>query len=173
MKEELIPRIDFNKYCKDKYLLDLSNYEIKEENGKTYAVRKQSQYPKTYEECCEILGLDNDNFLSIRNYFFDDGKEPITNYERALLDRFSYLWELLICRNAYWKVAGKQMGLGKPWKYDMTKNEFVYAIAYQYEHIRACEIRYRNCLLIFPTTEMRSAFYENFEDLIEKCKELL
>ena len=30
-----------------------------------------------------------------------------------------------------------------------------------------------NVLLAFPTEEMRDAFYENFKDLIEQCKELL
>ena len=30
-----------------------------------------------------------------------------------------------------------------------------------------------NHILIFPTPEMRNAFYENFNDLIEECKELL
>lgn len=48
--EKLMPKIDFNEYCKDKYILDLGNYEIKEENGKTYAVRKWLEYPKTYGE---------------------------------------------------------------------------------------------------------------------------
>jgi hypothetical protein len=28
-------------------------------------------------------------------------------------------------------------------------------------------------LLVFPTSEMRDAFYENFKELIEECKELL
>jgi hypothetical protein len=28
-------------------------------------------------------------------------------------------------------------------------------------------------ILLFPTEEMRDAFYENFKDLIEKCKEFL
>ena len=32
---------------------------------------------------------------------------------------------------------------------------------------------YRNTVLAFPTKEMRDAFYENFKDLIEQCKELL
>ena len=31
----------------------------------------------------------------------------------------------------------------------------------------------RNAILAFPTEEMRDAFYENFKDLIEQCKELL
>ena len=37
MDEKLIPKIDFSEYSKDKYLLDLGNYEIKEENGKIFA----------------------------------------------------------------------------------------------------------------------------------------
>ena len=30
-----------------------------------------------------------------------------------------------------------------------------------------------NCILIFPTEEIRDAFYENFKNEIEQCKELL
>ena len=30
-----------------------------------------------------------------------------------------------------------------------------------------------DCPFAFPTEEMRDAFYENFKDLIEQCKELL
>ena len=41
----------------DKVELQLgNNYEIKKENGKYYAIKKQFKYPKTYEECCNILG---------------------------------------------------------------------------------------------------------------------
>ena len=39
--------------------------------------------------------------------------------------------------------------------------------------IQKVEIQYRNVILAFPTDEMRDAFYENFNELIGSCKELL
>jgi hypothetical protein len=83
------------------------------------------------------------------------------------------LQKLLICRDAYWKIAGEQMGLGDSWKYDMSKDEFSYAISYQYGWLEKNEIRHKNAILTFPTKEMRDAFYENFKKDIEQCKELL
>lgn len=137
------------------------DFEIKVEDKITYIVKKQPQYPKNYEECCKVLLLKPEHAT-----YSVSGLE----YERYLIVN---LQRLLICRNAYWKIAGEQMGLGKPWEYDMSKNEFVYAITYQYEHIQTCEIRYRNRLLTFPTIEMRDDFYKNFKELIEQCKKLL
>lgn len=131
-------------------------YEFQDKEGNVIntdtikLVKKQPQYPKTYEECCKVMGIDNENFLSIRNLFQDDGEEVTTDYEKDVLDEFTYLWELKICRDAYWKIAGEQMGLGKPW-----------------------EPMFLKPFLNFPTDEMRDAFYENFKDLIEKCKMFL
>jgi len=34
-------------------------------------------------------------------------------------------------------------------------------------------LKVTNKILVFPTVEMRDAFYENFNELIEKCKKLL
>lgn len=146
----------------DKVRIRLGNdFEIKVEDKITYIVKKQPQYPKNYDECCKVLLLKPE-----RATYSVSGLE----YERHLIVN---LQRLLICRNAYWKIAGEQLGLDKPWEYDMSKNEFVYAIAYQYGHIQTCEIRYRNRLLTFPTIEMRDDFYKNFKELIELCKELL
>ena len=113
-------------------------------------VKKQPQYPKTYEECCKVMGIDSDNFLSIRNLYLDDGEEVTTNYEQDFLDVLESLRQLKICRDAYWKIAGEQMGLGMPW-----------------------EPMFSNPFLNFPTDEIRDAFYENFKDLIEDCKMFL
>lgn len=41
----------------EKIELALGNtHEVVVEDGKTFVVRKKTQYPKTYEECCEVLG---------------------------------------------------------------------------------------------------------------------
>jgi hypothetical protein len=39
--EKLLPKISLIGRCKNKYLIELGEYEIVIENGKTYAIRKQ------------------------------------------------------------------------------------------------------------------------------------
>ena len=87
------------------------------------------------------------------------------------------LQTILICRNAYWKIAGEEMGLGKPWEPKFGKyihysiNFYLYQdsfVLHKGEYSSS-----DNRILVFPTEEMRDAFYENFKDLIGQCKELL
>lgn len=158
MEEELIPKIDFSKYSKNKYLLDMGDYEIKFKDGKTYVVRKKTQYPKTYLECCQILSIY-------------DASNNITGYQMNLINRFR---KLLICRDAYWKIAGEELGLDKPWEPDWTNNHQKKWITNFYQS----EINFTTgpnvqFILAFPTVEMRDDFYKNFKELIEQCRELL
>lgn len=138
-----------------------------------YGELHKPQYPKTYEECCKVLGIDSDNFLSIRNLYRYHGDEESTDYESDLLDKFEYLWELTICRDAYWKIIGEQMGLGEPWKPVYTDDNIKYCITTHKNRLDFNGTIERNYVLIFPTKEIKNAFYENFKELIEKCKELL
>lgn len=144
----------------DEVELQLGDYEIEVRDGKTFAVKKKLVYPTTYDECCKnVLGLLHWGMTV-----------DVPMHYSPLIINFT---KLLICRDAYWKIAGKQMGLGDSWKYDMSKDEFSYAISYQYGWIEKNEIRHKNTILAFPTKEMRDTFYENFKDLIEECKEFL
>lgn len=121
-------------------------------------VNKKPVYPKTYEECEKILGLE------------DSIIEGCLGYEYKLLNAFQ---KLLMCRDAYWKIAGEEMGLGKPWEPDWLDETTKYGIrTYQNTIIKDNLIR-SNCTLVFPTLEIRDEFYDNFKDLIESCKELL
>lgn len=142
--------------CDDEVELNLGDYEIKIRDNKTYAVKKRPKYPKTQGECCTVLFPDN----------FALGQVLISGYKSELLKKFG---GLLICRNAYWKIAGEQLGLDKPWEPNWdnlsTNHEFI-------KISKGC-FTYSSRLLVFPTPEMRDAFYENFKDLIEKCKTLL
>ena len=111
------------------------------------------QYPKSYEECCEYIGCDD-------------------KIKMSLIGQFT---QLINARNAYWKIAGEQMGLGKPWKPDWTNScEQKYVIVVRSNGIVCYDTHtdYQS-LLAFPTEEMRDAFYENFKSLIEQCKDLL
>lgn len=155
----------------------IEGYIFKDENGniinatKIVLEKKEKKYPKTYKECCEILGVDSDNFLAITNCY--EGEVETTDYERVLLSKFASLWYLRICRDAYWKLAGERMGLEKPWEYDCHSDYFTPALICRSGFIQKVEIQYRNAILAFPYAEMRDAFYENFKELIERCKELL
>jgi hypothetical protein len=156
--EGTLVQIDFTKELRiaDEVEVILGDYEFVLKDGKTYFVKK-NKYPTTYGECCDILG-------------YDPSEDEINCYKGGLIESFV---RLLICRNAYWKIAGEQMGLDKPWEPDWEsyKDNFC-IITYKNKPIRY-EIQYRNRILAFPTEEMRDEFYKNYKDLIESCKELL
>lgn len=143
----------------DKVELNLGDYEIEIRDGKTYAVRKKPKYPKltNLTECKEILG-EKDIYQSISGY----KGELLTNFQL-----------LLIFRDAYWKIAGEQMGLDKPWEPDWISGKPFYCISVSGNIIGKGKWYTDNKILAFPTEEMRDVFYENFKDLIEQCKELL
>ena len=126
-------------------------------------VEKKPKYPKTYVECCEVIA--NSKPYAMNEHYTDVNK---------LLQTFQTLY---ICRNAYWKIAGEEMELGKPWKPKFGKTILFDITFYLYQdNFVLHKGQYAssdNCILVFPTEEMRDAFYENFKDLIEDCKELL
>ena len=128
---------------------------------------QQSKYPKTYEECCKVLDIED------RELVFN-GEYRASKLYWKQLGRLNILNKLLICCDAYWKITGEKMGLGKPWepdwKDDTTHKFIIHAIK---DKIHCGVSLVKNHLLAFPTEEMRDAFYENFKEEIEKCKELL
>jgi hypothetical protein len=144
-------------------------YEFRDENGnvinatKIVLEKKKKEYPKTYCECKDILGL----------WDIDDTERGY--YKTDLIDK---LQMLLICRDAYWRLAGEEMGLDEPWEPDYSGTfEHGTPIKYVIYNIGTHIVKERksspNHILSFPTEEMRDAFYENFKELIESCKELL
>ena len=137
----------------------LGDYEFVLKDGKTYFVKK-NKYPKTYAECCRVLGISDGEFMFA----------GLSDDEYNLFDNFVMLKR---CRDAYWKIAGEEMGLGKPWKPDWNNVSDKHCIYFVSGEIWLTECQTRQCTLAFPTAEMRDKFYENFKDLIDKCKELL
>lgn len=113
---------------------------------------RQLQYPKTYEECAEIL-LER---ASVRN---DIG------YKGDLLIN---LQRLLICRDAYWLIYNNW----KPTHKSGCDNTIYNIHRFNEEVIKSATL-HRHSLLEFPTEEMRDKFYENFKTLIFACKELI
>ena len=132
-------------------------------------------YPKTYEECCEVLGVEGTWHVFSTEW---EEYDKLTPYEKKLDYITSRLKQILICRDAYLKIAGEKMGLGKPWKpdYDSGVDKFG-IICYNGVVSKTGAMshweRHSNKILEFPTIEMRDAFFENFEELINECKELL
>ena len=136
----------------------LDGYEFRDENGNVIEAKvitlekKKPKYPKSYEECCDILK--------------DIADCSLRCFACGLLNNVQML---LLCRDAYWKLEGD-------WKpdwamYSGPKHCIIYSdneIKWQGKHF-VTEAK----VLAFPTEEMRDAFYENFKDLIEECKELL
>lgn len=141
-------------------------YQFKDENGNIINATKivlekiKKEYPKTYEECCKIL-LYSGNYNMILT----------TDVDNKI---FNALYRLKVCRDAYWKIYGKEMKLGKSWKPDWKDFEQLkYCIWVDVGDIilnEGCRCQH---ILTFPTIEMRDAFYENFKKDIEECKELL
>ena len=143
------------------------------ENDKLYFITKKKNYPKTYEECAKIMNCPIDGPSGWLFNFDANIKDPYYRKIDILMGKFT---RLLICRDAYWKIAGEEMGLGKPWNPDWDDDEWpdMYYISFDGKRLEK-EKGYPCCnmILIFPTEEMRDAFYENFKVLIEQCKELL
>lgn len=145
------------------------DYEIKVEEGKTYIVRKKPQYPKTYVECCKVV-----NASPYINLVYDLRNGQRYSYDVDNLQLYENFRRLRICRDAYWKVAGEEMGLDKPWEPYIGKSHIKYVIQTVYDKITCLDTwcQTKN-ILEFPTPEMRDTFYDNFKDLFESCKELL
>lgn len=123
-------------------------------------VKKQPQYPKTYKECCDTLYINSKH----------------DEYYEACLQGYPMqtFVRLLICRDAYWKIAGEELGLDKSWKPDWRSGtQKKYCIYNKSDSIQIGCWYWCNTILAFPTKEMRDTFYNNFKDLIEQCKELL
>jgi hypothetical protein len=144
----------------------LHEHTICDENGnvinaqKIVLEKKKPKYPKTYKECCKVM-----------NYCCNPVATKTTHKEE-LIRKFQFL---LLYRDAYWKLYGEEMGLGKPWEPDYTDpDQDRHAIANFMGNIEKSRWDYGYSItFVFPTEEMRDAFYEAFKEDIEKCKELL
>ena len=134
-------------------------YQFKDENGnvinatKIVLEKKKKEYPKTYEVCLKVLGFNVTHKVK---------ESPIFDYDNDIVA----LQRLKRCRDAYWKIAGEEMGLGKPWKPDWNdEKQDKYGL---YEILKYSFINPSQ--FVFPTAEMRDTFKENFDSYIEICK---
>ena len=175
-KETITPAPDITANITDKNNCDIAcpdGYEFYDENGnlignKVMMRPKKPKYPTSYSECCDILGFKN------RNKTEQQFLNSCDLYDAELMTKLSML---KVCRDAYWKIAGEELEMGEPWEpkfgnyIHYSINFYLYNdsfILHKGEYSSS-----DNRILVFPTEEMRDAFYENFKDLIEYCKELL
>lgn len=162
--DELATKIDKELPSGNQNVWELPDgYQFTDENGniinttKIVLEKKKKEYPKTYVKCLVELIRDNPE------YGYDEKYPSLETFR-----------ELLICRDAYWKIAGEEIGLDKPWEPDWKdENQVKYIIGSWLGTIQCLEENFISHPLTFPTEEMRDAFYENFKELIEQCKELL
>lgn len=169
--EEIVENSFQGGYEKCKLDIQLNGYELPEgyhfvdENGnvidtkKILLVKNAPSYPKTYEECCDVIGIS-------RHEVEIDIPQP---YQQKMFN----LFKLLICKDAYWKIAGDYLELDKPWEPDWNWCEYKFCIGTIHDEIEKFHAGNQNCILAFPTEEMRDEFHNNFKNLIEQCKELL
>lgn len=139
------------------------DYEYKFEMNRLYILKKKPKYPTTYEECWKVrFEVDGETTL-----------EEFHNVSGYYSEPLGALQKLLCCRDAYWKIYGEKVGLGKLWEPDWENGWNKFCITNCENRIIRGVYAFANAILAFPTEEMRDAFYENFKDLIEQCKELL
>lgn len=144
----------------------------KVENDEIILKPKKKALPKTYKECCEVLGIDHNLYLDL-NHGDISGEYKPNVYTQNVVYLFNKLYMVRVCRDAYWKLAGEEMGLGKPWENDFEDDDNKFFISNDEGEIHTGVTFHSNYVLFFPTAEMRDTFYENFENLINECKELL
>lgn len=146
-------------------------FHFVDQNGKSIdaskikLVKNSPYYPKTYDECCDVLNIPNDER-------YIDIDVPL-GYNNLL----SVFVKLLICQDAYWKIAGEYLELDKPWEPDWLNPNIDLYVIINSSYNEVYEAKYERGsgqrIFVFPTIEMRDAFRENFKDLIELCKSLL
>jgi hypothetical protein len=113
-----------------------------------------------------VLGIEGSRLIF--------NSKDITKNEENLICKIGRLEHIIVCRNAYWKLYGEEMGLGKPWEPDFANDkELKFCIGVSEGKIQKFCCSIAQYILAFPTAEMRDYFYQYFKEEIEICKELL
>lgn len=153
-------------------------YEFRDGDGNLIAVdkivlaKKRQKYPQSFEECCEVLSIPS--YYKLRYSTYEHGYHEYTTSKElgVLQSELGTLGRLIICRNAYWLTAGREMGLEGMWKPDWSDCR-KFSIVVEGDKILTDVCLRRNRLLVFPTDEMRDEFLKVFRNDIEVCKEFL
>lgn len=126
-------------------------------------VRKTPDYPKNYKEACDILGFDcSGNTTNIYTHCFQ--------YDVKLKN----LYKLILCRDAFWTVAGLELGLDTSWKPDIVNGVYTATIINRSGRaVMDSGFDCENRILMFHDDKVRDKFHQYFFDLIENCLEYL
>ena len=126
----------------------------KVDDNKILLKKSKKELPKTWKECCELLGRGE--FIGVDS--------DIINIDNTIGKPMLALCKLLVCREVYrqgWKPNWKD---GKEIKWTIECIEY---------RISSMICTYCSKVLSFQSEEIRDKFLENFKDLIEEAKELI
>ena len=140
----------------------------KVDDNKIILKESKKELPKTWGECCELLGegeyINNESIICNYTPHCAASKANENILPTGLGKPMLALMQLLVCREVY------RQGWKPNWKDD---NEIKYCI----ERVENCITKETYTLmatvLSFQSTEIRDKFLENFKDLIEEAKELI
>jgi hypothetical protein len=103
-------------------------------------------YPKTYEECCEVLHVTSENIEKKVKY----ESEALKNYQRVI-----------VCRDAYRSTYDIE-------KYGFPEKRYIINVV-NGKLVKEVTTD-ASFVLSFYTEKMRDAFYDNFEkDILKVC----
>lgn len=166
------PSLIWQQYSEGRFVCKLpEDLELEKiEDGVILLKPKKKVLPRTYEGCCEVLGIHELPYMVYTWNRNEDVEVILLEPQVTLLQKLETLRRIITCRDAYWKLSDD-------WSFKIGGNsqEVVYAITICGTGILKDFYHALNCnrILVFPTEEMRDTFYENFENLINECKELL
>ena len=140
----------------------------KVEGNKIILKESKKELPKTWEECCELLGegeyINNESIICNYTPHCAASKANENILPTGLGKPMLALMQLLVCREVY------RQGWKPNWKDDKE-------IKWTIERVENCIIKETYTLtatvLSFQSAEIRDEFLENFRDLIEEAKELI
>lgn len=94
------------------------------------------------------------------------GITKLTDEYQYKRNELNALRQLLIARDAWWKVDGD-------WKPVWKNGPLKHGIVCSHNQITTSTLLSSSAMLAFRTEEIRDKFLETFSDLIEQCKELI
>ena len=144
-------------------------WEIDKVTGNKIILKEgKKELPKTWEECCELLGegeyINNESIIC--NYIPHCGASKANEniLPTGLGKPMLALCKLLVCREVY----------RQGWKPDWTNaNQNKHCIINDLNKIKPSINAIFNKVLSFQLAKIRNKFLENFKDLIEEAKELI
>ena len=148
-----------------------------DENGNIVLKEKKKELPKTWAGCLRIVDDAEmiDECSDIRPYnvaYETDGGHIFNSADHNMLPRglgkpMLALCQLLVCRNAWWKMLGYKPDWTdkKALKHCIHRNDDKWVTITTHSSFSR--------ILTFPTEDTAIMFHNTFSDLIEEAKELL